>query len=194
MIDVKIEVVGDKVAALHFRGAGRKAPAGIELAMGRIVLKLMRESVQNKLSGQVLNRVTGTLARSVTQSPRLFRIGDTIVGTVGVSDLTGKGGRAPVKYGRAHEYGFQGVVSVKQHLRQIREQGRMTLFKTSASKDFGVFRKARGKKTGAVATVSAHTRTVKLPVRSFLRTALEDLVARNVPVQEIERAIEDALK
>lgn len=194
MIDVKLEVVGDKVAAVHFRGAGARALVGLEAAMGRITLQLMRRSVQDKLSGKVLKRRTGTLARSVTQSPRVFAVGQSIVGTVGVKDITGPGGRAPVKYGAMHEFGFSGTVSVKQHLRQIREEGRFKLFKTSASAQFGVYRKVRGELTGQVATVRAHTRKMKIPERSFLRSALEDLQQRGVPLAEIEKALAEALK
>lgn len=54
-----------------------------------------------------------------------------------------------VRYGAVHEFGFKGKVSVKQHLRTI--------------------------KGGTAHTVSAHTRTVALPERSFLRTAIREM-------------------
>lgn len=163
-------VTGDKEVARNF---GRITPAvRVELvkAVGRITLKLMRESVQNKLSGQVLKRRTGTLARAVTQSPRTFEVGQTIVGTVGVNDITGKGGRAPVKYGRAHEYGFSGTVTVKEHLRLVK--------------------KAFGKqlKSPVWSTVRTHSARVNLPERSFLRSALKALNTAGVIDAEFDKA------
>ena len=194
MIDVKLELVGDKVAAVYFRGLGATTLATLEVAMGRIALALARESVQNKLMGQVLKIRTRTLARSVTQSPRVFVAGQSVIGTVGIANITGPGGRAPLKYGVAHEYGYSGEVTVKQHLRLLRENSKFKLVKTARSQDFGVYRKVKGKLTGEVATVRAHTRKMNIPERSFLRSALEDLQRRGVPLAEIEKAIAQALK
>lgn len=170
-MSVNGSVSGDKEVV---RNLGRVSPdVRVELIKGisRITLKLMRESVQNKLSGQVLKRQTGTLARAVTQSPRTYEVGANIIGTVGVADITGKDGRAPVKYGRMHEYGFTGPVTVKEHLRLVK--------------------KAFGKplKYPVYATVKAHTVNVKLPKRSFLESALKDLEAAGVIDAEIEAAI-----
>jgi hypothetical protein len=164
-------VSGDKDVGRNLGRVSAEVRTELIKGMGRITLKLMRESVQNKLSGQVLKRVTGTLARAVTQSPRTYEVGANIVGTVGVADITGKDGRAPVKYGRMHEYGFTGPVTVKEHLRLVK--------------------KAFGKplKYPVYATVKAHTANVNLPERSFLRSALRDLNAAGVIDAEIEAAI-----
>lgn len=53
-----------------------------------------------------------------------------------------------VKYGAAHEYGYAGVVNVKAHLRKSKDKA---------------------------SPVRAHTRTVNMPERSFLRSALNDM-------------------
>lgn len=170
-MNVSGTVIGDREVIRNF---GRVAPtvkAELVKAMGRITLKLMRESVQNKLSGQVLKRRTGTLARSVTQSPRTFAVGETVVGSVGVADIAGKGGRAPVKYGRAHEYGFSGTVPVKEHLRLVKQA-------------FG-----KPLKSPVRATVRAHSATRNLPERSFLRSALKALNDAGVIQTEFDAAV-----
>lgn len=176
MIDVKIEMVGDRAAAVHLRGTAPRALQALETAIGRITLKLMRESVQNRLTGQVLKRRTGTLARAVTQSPRTYEAGPLIIGTVGVNDIKGQGGRAPVKYGRAHEYGFSGTVTVKEHLRTVKQ---------AFGKPLAAPRKV---------TVRAHKANLRVPKRSFLRSALKYLVEQGVPQAEIEKALAEALK
>jgi phage gpG-like protein len=60
-----------------------------------------------------------------------------------------------VEYARIHEFGFKGTVNVREHIR-------------------------KAKKTY---TVSAHTRRVNLPERSFLRSSLQDMR------QDIDRRI-----
>lgn len=61
-----------------------------------------------------------------------------------------------VEYARAHELGFSGQVTVKAHLRQIKM--------------------AWGKSiTPRTVEVSAHSRQVNLPEKSFLRSALADM-------------------
>lgn len=169
-------VIGDREVIRTFKRIEPGVRAELVKATGRITLKLMRQSVQNKLSGQVLKRRTGTLARSVTQSPRTFEVGHTIVGTVGVTDISGPGGRAPVKYGRMHEYGFAGEVPVKEHLRLVKQA-------------FG-----KPLKSPVQSTVKAHTRKVDMPERSFLRSALKDLVAAGVIEAEYTQAVAAGVK
>ena len=60
---------------------------------------------REKLSGQVLRRVSGDLSRSVSPSSTIN--GDIILGTVGTN----------LFYGRIHEYGFNGRVAVSAHAR-----------------------------------------------------------------------------
>ncbi|MFX8565905.1 HK97 gp10 family phage protein, partial [Acinetobacter baumannii] len=66
----------------------------LKVGIGRAVLKLQREVVQNKLSGQVLNVRTGNLRRSIDQV--VTTEGSAVIGIVSTN----------VKYGRIHEYGF----------------------------------------------------------------------------------------
>ena len=175
-MSIQAIVEGDREVVQKLRAVGPAVREELVKAMGRITLKLMREVVQNRLTGQVLKRRTGTLARSVTQSPRTVMTSDGVVGTVGVAPGTDAKGRAPVKYGRAHEFGFSGAVTVKQHLRQVKQA-------------FG-----KSLKTPVTATVGSHTRQMNLPERSFLRSALADLEARGVFKDELQAAADEAAR
>ena len=90
---------------------------------------------REKLSGQVLRRVSGDLSRSV--SPNTVVNGDIILGTVGTN----------LFYGRVHEYGFSGNVAISAHTRKSK---------------YGM------------QNVRAHTRIMRFPERSFLRTSLQE--------------------
>ncbi|MBF3874208.1 HK97 gp10 family phage protein [Burkholderia pseudomallei] len=110
----------------------------------RIVVQLEGYVVRNKLSGQVLNVRTGRLADSINHA--VVANGASITGIVSTA----------VKYAPPHEYGFQGVVTVKEHLRQVT---------TAWGKPLA---------TPVTATVREHSMTMNLPERSFLRSALAD--------------------
>lgn len=179
------DVSGDKEVSRNLGRVSAEVRAELIKGMGEITLKLMRESVQNKLSGQVLKRVTGTLAKAVTQSPRTYEVGNNIVGTVGVADITGEGGRAPVKYGRMHENGFTGPVTVKEHLRRSKAQAKAAMRKR---KNGSTYLSKKGQGQGEI-LVRSHTRNVKIPERSFLRTSLQDLNKAGVIDAEITKAI-----
>lgn len=134
----------------------------LKQGIGRAVLKLQRRVRSEKLSGQVLKVRTGTLRRSIDQA--VTESGNQVVGLVSTN----------VGYGRIHEYGFSGSVSVKQSLRLVK-------------KAFGRPIPARE------VMVRAHQRKVKLPERSFLRSALRDMDQAGEIRGEIEAAIQKAL-
>ncbi|CAJ6333803.1 Mu-like prophage protein gpG [Burkholderia pseudomallei] len=110
----------------------------------RLVIALQVHVVADKLSGQVLNVRTGRLRRSVNQA--VTTTDTTIIGVVST----------PVEYAPPNEYGFRGVVTVKEHLRQVTQA-------------FG-----KPLTTPVTATVREHPMKMNLPERSFLRTALAD--------------------
>ncbi|WP_221624476.1 hypothetical protein [Burkholderia stagnalis] len=122
----------------------------------RLVISLQSYVVQNKLQGQVLKVRTGRLQRSINQA--VTTTDTTVSGVVST----------PVEYAAADEYGFQGVVTVKAHLRQVTMAFGKTL------------------KTPVTANVSTHTMKMNLPERSFLRSALAD------QREEILRGIREA--
>lgn len=142
---LRMEFIGGDVLAAVLRSYGDKVQAAIVQSVGRSALRLQREVMQNRLSGQVLNVRTGNLHRSIHQ--QVTSSGGAVIGEVNTN----------VRYGKAHEYGFAGTVNVKASLRQVRQA-------------FG-----RPLKAPRYVQVRAHSRNVRLPERSFLRTALRDL-------------------
>lgn len=142
---LKMEFIGGDVLAAVLRSYGDKVQTAIVQSVGRSALRLQCEVMQNRLSGQVLNVRTGNLRRSIHQ--RVTNTGSAVIGEVNTN----------VCYGKAHEYGFAGTVNVKASLRQVRQA-------------FG-----RPLKSPRYVQVRAHSRNVRLPERSFLRTALRDL-------------------
>ena len=119
-------------------GAPNRLRDAMARTMTRLSIELQANVKKDKLSGQVLHTRTGTLRRSINRS--ISQSGDGVVATVGTN----------VKYAGVHEYGFDGVVTVKDHLRAC--------------------------KNGGTAEVKSHTRHMKLPERSFLRSALREMV------------------
>ena len=91
--------------------------------------------------------------------------------TGSATDVTGIVG-TNVQYAAAHEYGYQGSETVKAHLRNIKQAfGRAILPKQIM--------------------VSAHSRAVNLPERSFLRAELD--AQQSQIVQDLNKAIDDAI-
>lgn len=113
----------------------------------RLALKLLRKVKRDKLSGQVLRvgKRGGRLRRDINY--RVERSGKAVYGTVGTN----------VNYGRVHEYGFKGTVSVRAHLREVKQA-----FGKPLQEAKQVF-------------VRAHSRQMNLPERSFLRSALREM-------------------
>lgn len=159
---VKFELVGGDALVSVLKSWQPKLQGEVERSIGRSALRLQRHVMANKLSGQVLNVRTGTLRRSIDQV--VERTANGVTGIVNTN----------VRYGAAHEYGFSGAVSVKAYLRTIKQA-------------FG-----RPLKEARVVQVRASSRNVKLPERSFLRSALRDL---QPSIQaDLQQAIERAIK
>lgn len=155
---LKMEFIGGDVLAAVLRSYGGKVQTAIVQSIGRSALRLQSEVMDNRLSGQVLNIRTGNLHRSIHQ--QVTSSGGLVVGEVNTN----------VRYGVAHEYGFAGTVNVKASMRQIRQA-------------FG-----RPLKSPRYVQIRAHSRNVKLPERSFLRSALRDMKP------EIEADLQKSIK
>ncbi|MGX2581625.1 HK97 gp10 family phage protein [Acinetobacter baumannii] len=82
--------------------------AEVRQSIARSTLKLLIKVKREKLNGQVLNKRTGRLGRSITQ--KLIELSNGVAGIVGTN----------VEYAAAHEYGFNEEVTVKAHLRMIK--------------------------------------------------------------------------
>jgi phage gpG-like protein len=145
---IKAYVVGDKETIARLKGAPPKVLDRLRKAVTILTIKLQRKVKQDKLSGQVLHVRTGTLRRSINQ--KVESKNSKIIGTVGTN----------VHYAAIHEFGFKGTETVKAHVRRVK------------SRDY-----FRGKRKVAVgiALVSAHTRKMDMPQRSFLRSSLQDM-------------------
>lgn len=173
-------IIGDKEVARRFRAIPDGVKSNLTDSIGKLTLKLQRKVMQDKLSGQVLKVRTGTLRRSIDQ--RMVTNDNAVAGVVSTN----------VKYGKAHEYGFQGTLqqTIKEHLRRSKEQMKAAILKR---KDGTFYVSKRGKKNGAI-LVREHTRTAKinLPERSFLRSALRDMEGEIV--KSINKAVSAAAK
>lgn len=153
MSGLTIKVRGAREVAAELSGPlTDRIRAEVRGEIGALALDLGSRTVAQQLSGQTLKRRTGNLARSVAQSPRVVESGTSIVGLAGTA----------LQYGIAHEFGFTGTVSVKQHLRLVK-------------KAFG-----RPLKEPKQVTVGAHSRDVKMPAREYLKQTL-DALAPTVP-------------
>lgn len=159
---LKMEFIGGDVLAAVLRSYGGKVQTAIVQSIGRSALRLQSEVMDNRLSGQVLNIRTGNLHRSIHQ--QVTSSGGLVVGEVNTN----------VRYGVAHEYGFTGTVNVKASMRQIRQA-------------FG-----RPLKSPRYVQIRAHSRNVKLPERSFLRSALRDM--KPDIEADLQKSIERALR
>jgi phage gpG-like protein len=138
-------IVGAETVISHLGATPAKVYARVKDRMQRLVMTLLSHVKEDKLSGQVLHNVSGNLRASINQ--RLEDTGQSIVGSVGTN----------LVYARPHEMGFDGEVSIKEHLRTV----------TMAW--------GRELKEPVVCIVSAHQAHMHMPERSFLRSALEDM-------------------
>jgi phage gpG-like protein len=121
----------------------------------------MEDQVRAKLDGPVLAHRTGRLLDSA--NTKFLEDTETrIVGSVGVN----------TPYAAIHEYGFQGVVNVREHLRTITQ----AFGKPIAPREIAV---------------RAHPMSMNLPERSYLRSTL----AANAPAiaDRLRAAVDEAV-
>ncbi|ENT0719320.1 HK97 gp10 family phage protein [Neisseria gonorrhoeae] len=159
---LKMEFIGGGILAAVFKAYAADVQDAVVKSVGRSALRLQSEVMLNRLSGRVLRVRTDNLRRSVHQ--RVNVSGNVVSGEVNTN----------VRYGIAHEYGFAGSVNVKASLRQVRQA-------------FG-----KPLKPPRYVRVRAHTRDVKLPERSFLRSALRDLTPKFA--DDLQKSIGKVLK
>lgn len=151
MSDVTINVSLDE--------ANDRVKAEVRRTIAALTLKLERMIKQDMLTGQRLNVQTGRLRGSVTSQVNEDQ--DSIEGVVGA-------GGALVRYAFIHEFGLSAVVSVKAHLREIKQ--------------------AFGKPiTPKQIMVGAFTRKVNARERRYMRDSLDE-VGKIVP-ENIQAAI-----
>jgi phage gpG-like protein len=156
------QVTGASEVVERLRGITPKIRTALENRIQRLTIQLQRHVVQDKLQGQVLNVRTGRLQRSIQQA--MISTDTDISGVVSTN----------VSYAAAHEYGYSGTVTVKEHLRTITQAWGKQL------------------KEPVTSTVKSHSMKMNLPERSFLRSALADM-ADEIQTQ-IKQAVADGVK
>lgn len=150
---LQITIVGKKEVIDNLKTKRVRLIQAIFQTMKEQALLLVRHIQRDKLQGQVLHHRSGRLQGSIKQNVTKTETG--VLATVYTN----------VEYAAIHEYGFQGAVSVKEHLRTITKAFKVEL--------------TQPKKI----TVRQHTRNVNLPERSFMRSALKD------NTEQIQKAI-----
>lgn len=136
--------------------------------MLRVVTRLSVEvqaAVKDKLSGGVLHVRSGTLRRSINRV--VTQEGGSTTAVVGTN----------VIYAGVHEFGFDGVVTVRAHTRHINAPSKIALHKIRGH-DIGIYETKPGKPTGGVANVREYSRHMVMPERSYLRSTLADFTVR----------------
>ncbi|QNH52281.1 hypothetical protein HWI77_05865 [Acinetobacter venetianus] len=132
----------------------------IRRTINALTLRLQRTIQEDMLSGQRLKVQSGRLRGSV--SSKVEEDKDWIEGTVGA-------GGALVPYAFAHEFGLNGSMGVKAHLRTIKQAFGRPISPTQVN-------------------VRAHSRNVRFRELRFMRDSL-DMIARIVP-KNIDAAIQ----
>jgi phage gpG-like protein len=136
-------VTGDASMLLYLKSRGIAVRDELRTAVKTQGIRMLR-LVKLKVSGPVLKNRSGTLRRKVNV---LFAESETeITASVGLQ----------LSYAAAHEYGFDGTVTIREHLRTITQ--------------------AFGRKLAAPVTfpVPAHAVRMKIPERSYLRSTLRE--------------------
>jgi len=155
---ISLTAIGDAEIVRKFDQFPVRLHDEIKKGVGRLALMLARNVQRNKLSGQVLKVRTGRLRRSIGSV--VEDSGDVVSGIVST----------PVKYAPPHEFGFHGTVSVREHMREIKQ----AFGRSIAPKQI---------------MVREHTMKMNLPERSFLRSELRDLEASGAIRTEFEADI-----
>jgi hypothetical protein len=157
------EVKGSSEVVKRLRGITPTVRSKLEEKIQRLTIQLQRHVVQDKLQGQVLNvGKTGRLHRSIQQA--MISDQERIAGLVSTN----------VSYAAAHEDGYSGTVTVKEHLRTITQA-------------FG-----KQLKEPVTSTVRSHSMKMNLKERSFLRSALTEM--RPEILSEITAVITEVAK
>jgi phage gpG-like protein len=168
MIGVGFEIIGAEEIAARFRGYKDRTSEKVKEAIRRATINLEFYIKDQKLSGQVLHNRSGARGLHGSIHSRFFDSDKGYVGIVGTDS----------PYARIHELGFDGTENVRAHLRRLRLAGHISRRGTWV----------KGRITGEMVEVRAFTRQMHMPMRSFLRTSLEE------NRQAIRETIAEALK
>lgn len=156
---INFTVTGDIELQARMKAAYPACIAAAVETMTQLNQELSRYIVEQKLSGQVLNRITGTLQSSIRPIPTV-NVGGVITGGVEQDS-----GIAP--YGKFHEFGAY-IPAMRGPMSWTDSEGN------------DVF--------------TMHTRGHRLPVRSFMRSALREFtpVYEQAMIRSCQNAVFDA--
>lgn len=113
MINIRGVVTGDRNVVADLGQVAPRVRGSVEDAMLRISVDLSNRVKRDKLTGQLLRVRTGTLRASIDY--RVVKNSDSVTGVVG----SRTNAAAPLKYAPIHEDGFDGTVTVREHLRMM---------------------------------------------------------------------------
>ena len=166
----------------RFTGMTAKLRENVSRTIERLSIQLQAKVKDEKLSGQVLHVRSGTLRRSINRVVK--QDGDTTIAQVGTN----------VVYAHIHEYGFDGIESVRAYVRRSSQQMALARYRTNKLGErieiLGSYKKAGG--TPGEVNVRAHTRHMVMPERSYLRSSLREM-APDIR-QQIREAARAALR
>lgn len=131
---ITVEIIGLRETTQRLKALTPRIRARLKNVLAALGYTLARRVQSNRLSGQSLHVRTGTLRRSIKS--RVEESGTKMTGIVYTN----------VEYAPVHEFGFSGVVTVKEHLRRI------------ADKSFNV---------------RSHSRRMNIPKRAFMQPEFE---------------------
>ncbi len=163
-MNITVQVIGKEAVILRLSRMTGYIRDEIITTVRRLAIELQAE-VKHKLSGEVLKNQTGTLRRSINIS--IMEDATSVVASVGTN----------VVYAAAHEYGFDGLVTVREHIRRGKE--RMAMATKHYVNKLGVMSThiaqtgKFGKQSGDI-QVRSFTRQMHIPERSYLRSSLKD--------------------
>ena len=160
------QLLGVEKVVTFMEQAGSNLHPVMRAEVKNLAVMLMGYVKSNKLSGDVLHVQTGRLRRSITS--RVEEQGSLISGVVGTN----------VVYAAAHEFGVDETkdVTVHAYLRRCKSRNRYAMTKGRYFSPEGALKKLKLAAQG-IAYVHEFTRKqhIKLPERSFLRSALDEL-------------------
>ncbi|TDV04683.1 HK97 gp10 family phage protein [Paraburkholderia caballeronis] len=180
---VTVDVRGQQQVVQRIRDFTPRLQARIMQTVQRLTIGLQRVVMDEKLSGQVLNVRSGRLRRSIGQT--VERDNGTVTGIVSTA----------VVYAPIHEYG--GVIHrvSKPGVVRLRTDTKGNLLRQELNgqpSHLAVFARKSHKRAREVAYEGGKSYTIKIPERSFLRSALRD--QRSTILQDIRSATSDAAK
>lgn len=187
-------LIGDKELLRRLGDLPKSTKLRVDLTVKSLGFELERKVKAEKLSGQVLNVITGRLRASISHGApnsvsRFESDADRAIYYVGTN----------VKYGAVHEYGFDGMVPVRPYIRHsyvVDYKLKPMSQRKIASKFDGEiiyssdsYRRVLGDVTG-YAHVNGFLRHMKMPARSYLRSSLEEM--RGTITERLSMALKSA--